>query len=129
MNYTLHDFQDGQVLYGWQMVEIDEAVKYLVDNVDEMLPEVAALRTVETGTKTLTNTQEFPFNNSAVTVALQKAQSNNLYTVDVEVTAYSGGNVGDIVVSNRATNGFTLSFTGSATSVTVAYIVKGGFAE
>lgn len=82
--------------------------------------------TVEIGTKTLQNTVAFPFNNSQQTVALAKAQKNNSYIVMTEVTAHSG-NVGEIEVAGKLTNGFKLSFSGSAKSVTIKYTVIGGF--
>ena len=86
------------------------------------------LRVVETGTVTLTNSQEFPFNNSRKTVALVTAQANSDYLVDVEVDE-ANGNVGEVIVSSRMTNGFAIEHTGSATSVTVNYFVIGGFTE
>ena len=86
------------------------------------------LRVVETGTVTLTNSQEFPFYNSRKTVSLVPAQANSDYLVDVEVDE-ANGNVGEVIVSSRMTNGFAIEHTGSATSVTVNYFVIGGFTE
>lgn len=128
MAYVLHNFQDGQVLTGQAMDDIDQA---LLDH-DEALTllnqQMQKLRVVETGTVTLTNSQEFPFNNSRKTVALVTAQANSDYLVDVEVDE-SNGNVGEVIVSSRMTNGFAIEFTGSATSVSVNYFVIGGFTE
>ncbi len=81
----------------------------------------------EYGNKTLTNTDSYPFNNSASTVALTKVRDTINYTVEAIITAYSGGLPGNIHVTDKAINGFKLSFDGSASSVTVRYIVKGGF--
>lgn len=81
----------------------------------------------EYGTKTLTNTDSYPFNNSASTVALAVTRDTINYTVEAIITAYSGGLPGNIHVTDKAINGFKLSFDGSATSVTVRYIVKGGY--
>ena len=39
------------------------------------------------------------------------------------------GNVGDIVVTDKMTNGFAIQHTGSASSVEVDYFVIGGFTE
>ena len=128
MAYTLHNFQDGQVLYGSQMDDIDQKLYDLDQDNTTLNTQMQRLRVVETGTVTLTNSLEFPFNNSSRTVALQTSQANADYLVDVEVTAFTG-NVGKIEVSNRMTNGFALAFTGSATSVTVRYFVIGGFTE
>lgn len=81
----------------------------------------------EYGTKTLTNTDSYPFNNSASTVALAVTRDTINYTVEAIITAYSGGLPGNIHVTDKAINGFKLSFDGSAKSVTVRYIVKGGY--
>ena len=91
---------------------------------DELYGEV----TGEVQTVTLTNTKKFPFNStvdSPVTVALTKVRRNLFYTVDVDVTAKSGI-VDEIFVTDKALNGFKLSYTGSAASVTVTARIKGG---
>ena len=80
----------------------------------------------EEGTKTLTNTKRFPFNDSKSSVSLGKTQKNTKYVIIAEPTTVAG-NIGDINVSDRLTNGFKLAFTGSAKSVTVKYYVIGGF--
>ena len=82
--------------------------------------------TVESGTTTLTNTLKFPFNNSKKSVSLNKARETTNYIVLTEVTAFTG-NVGDIEVSGKLVNGFQIAHTGSASSVTVKYVVLGGF--
>ena len=82
----------------------------------------------EIGTVTLTNTLAFPFNNSKESVSLAKTRKTTNYVVMAEVTAFQG-NVGDIVVSDKAVNGFAIAFTGSASSVTVSYSVIGGYEE
>ena len=93
-----------------------------LDNIDANLA-------VETGTITLTNSKKYPLNSTVTTpvnVALATRRSNTDYTVEVEVTAYSGGLPGEVQVSGKLVNSFKLSFTGSATSVTVKYKVRGG---
>lgn len=80
----------------------------------------------EEGTKTLTNTKRFPFNDSKSSVSLAKTQKNTKYVIIAEPTTVAG-NIGDINVSDRLVNGFKLAFTGSAKSVTVKYYVIGGF--
>jgi hypothetical protein len=79
-------------------------------------------------TSTLTNTAKYPFNNSVKTIALSGANMRYTkdYTVTVEVTEYSGGCVGDIIVSDKLLNGFKVAYTGSATSVSVKIYVQGG---
>lgn len=79
-------------------------------------------------TATLTNTQKYPFNNSKKTIALSGAnvRYNKDYTVTVEVESYSGGCVGDIVISDKLLNGFKVAHTGSANTVNVKIYVQGG---
>ena len=81
----------------------------------------------ETGTVTLTNSQQFPFNNSIVTVPLTLTRDNLNYVVVVIKVEATGGPAGEIEVSERQVNGFKLAFTGSASSVKVTYAVIGGF--
>ena len=80
-----------------------------------------------TGSVTLTNTQDFPFNDSIRTVAISPTRANANYIVDFHV-ASAIGNVGDIVVSDKLLNGFKIEFTGSASSVTINYQILGGMA-
>lgn len=128
MAYTKHNFQDGQVLTGAQMADIDDALYALDASNTTLNAQMQRLRVVETGTVTLTNSQEFPFNNSKRTVALQTAQANTDYLVVVDIGEFTG-NVGDIVVTDKMTNGFAIQHTGSASSVEVDYFVIGGFTE
>lgn len=128
MAYTKHNFQDGQILTGQAMDDIDQAIYDLDAGQTTLNNQMQKLRVVETGSTTMTNSQEFPFNNSRKTVALVTSQANSDYLVDVEVDE-ANGNVGEIIVSSRMTNGFAIEFTGSATSVTVNYFVIGGFTE
>jgi hypothetical protein len=76
-----------------------------------------------TGTAILTNTKQYPFNNSAQTVALEASQAHTDYTVFTEVLSSVGGEVGDIIVSGKAVNGFKLAFTGSAAQAEIRYYV------
>jgi hypothetical protein len=90
---------------------------------------IAGLETecgVETGSVTLTNSMKYPFNNSIKTVALATARKTANYLVECAVSSYSGGLPGEIKVSEKALNGFKLEYDGSASSVTLKYIVKGG---
>ena len=128
MAYVLHNFQDGQVLTGQAMDDIDQALFEQDAKLTQMDGQMKKLRVVETGSTTMTNSLEFPFNNSRKTVALVTPQANSDYLVDVEVDE-ANGNVGEVIVSSRMTNGFAIEYTGSATSVTVNYFVIGGFTE
>lgn len=80
----------------------------------------------EIGTITLTNSLVYPFNNSQVTISLKKPRNTTDYTVLVE---FSGSNVGDVIVSGKQLNGFKIEYTGSASSVTVKYYVRGGMQQ
>jgi hypothetical protein len=73
----------------------------------------------------LTNTQEYPFNNSEITVALLKERDTLNYRVLTEVVS-SNGIVGDIVVYDKAKNGFKIKYTGSAASATIKCFIQGG---
>ena len=79
----------------------------------------------ESGQVALSNTLEYPFSNSEVTVNLQKPRDTLNYRVIAEV-ASSVGVVGEIIVYDKQLNGFKVRHTGSATSVTVKYYVVGG---
>lgn len=73
----------------------------------------------------LTNTQEYPFNNSEITVTLLKERDTLNYRVLTEVVS-SNGIVGDIVVYDKAKNGFKIKYTGSAASATIKCFIQGG---
>ena len=95
---------------------------------DSRITDLETAADQETGTVTLTNTEEFPFNNSVASVALTNTRDNLNYLVEIiEVTAV--GNAGEIDISDRQVNGFKMAFTGSASSVTVKYSVTGGYDE
>ncbi len=81
---------------------------------------------IERGTVTLTNHQQFPFNDSAQTVPLENRRENENYVVLTEVVSFNG-NVGELDISDKLTNGFKLGYTGSAKTATVKYIVIGGY--
>lgn len=81
--------------------------------------------TVEEKTITLTNTQNYPFNNSQKTVSLSNTRTTAAYSVEVEVLEHSG-DVGDVLISDKLLNGFKVRYDGSAKSATVKLIIKGG---
>lgn len=77
---------------------------------------------------TLTNTQRYPFNSSVDsphTVAMTQTRRNLFYSVEAEVLE-SDGQVGEIIVSDKALNGFKIAYTGSGPSVKLAVRIKGG---
>lgn len=73
----------------------------------------------------LTNSLDYPFNDSAKTVALEHERDTLKYQVGVEVLE-ADGLVGDIEVYDKALNGFKLRYTGSAKNVKLRYYVQGG---
>ncbi len=80
---------------------------------------------VETGTITLTNTKQYPFNNSVQTVALEDSRDDQDYTVQTGVVS-AVGEVGDIIISGKAVNGFKIAFTDSASLAVIKFYVTGG---
>ena len=81
---------------------------------------------IVTGTATLTNSLDFPFNNSKKSVALSHSLDNANYEVVILSATAATGNIGDIEITDRLVNGFKMAHTGSAASVTVTYAVIGG---
>lgn len=77
------------------------------------------------GVVELSNSQQYPFNNSVKTVALIQQMETTDYTVDVDVV-FASGDVGKITVTDKQMNGFKLAYTGSAVSAKLNYAVKGG---
>lgn len=74
----------------------------------------------------LTNSQEYPFNNSIKTIALERPRNHLDYTVTSEIEEYAGGNIGDVIVTQKLKNGFKIAYTGSAKEVKLKIFVKGG---
>ncbi len=89
---------------------------------DDILTWLGKVNTVYVGTKELTNVQAFPFHDAAQSVSIGATLDNTYYEVQTKVTAFTGC-VGEIEVSDKLVNGFKLSCTGSASSVTVAWAV------
>lgn len=76
--------------------------------------------------KNLTNSATYPFNNSKASVALTNTRENTNYIVIPEVTAFNG-NVGEVIITEKLTNGFKAEYTGSAASATIKFTVIGGY--
>lgn len=81
---------------------------------------------IERGTVTLTNTAMYPNNNSVRTVSLARIKENGDYVVLADIVSFDG-NIGEIVVSDKLTNGFKIGYSGSAKSATINYTVIGGY--
>ena len=77
---------------------------------------------------TLTNSKEYPFNNSKKTLALVTPRGNLDYTVFVEATAEDAGGIGEIKITDKQLNGFKIEYTGAAKTVYVKCTVQGGYA-
>lgn len=75
---------------------------------------------------TLTNSQQYPHNNSKKTVQLTTAKNNKDYTIECEVVSVTGEAVGEFEFSDKLLNGFKVAFTGSASQVVVNCYVRGG---
>ena len=75
---------------------------------------------------TLTNSQDYPFNNSVKSVQLPESRNNKDYTIEAEVVSRTGGAVGEIVFSDKLLNGFKVAYTGSASQVVLNLYVRGG---
>ncbi|MDD3040510.1 hypothetical protein [Bacteroides sp.] len=76
---------------------------------------------------TLTNTKEYPFNNSKKTLALVNTRGTLDYTVTVEAETADAGGIGEIKVTDKRLNGFKIEYTGTAKSVAIKCYVQGGY--
>jgi hypothetical protein len=95
-------------------------------NMQEITQDILRALIPEVGSVSLSNTKQYPFNDSEVIVALSAARASDSYTVQTELLS-SDGEAGDVVVSGKALNGFKLAYTGSATSADIRYSVTGGY--
>lgn len=81
----------------------------------------------EIKTVTLTaNSNPWPFCNTEQAVALTQLRNTTNYDVTVTVKEYSGGELGDFEILDKALNGFKVRHDGSAESVTVELKITGG---
>lgn len=87
---------------------------------------VQAHNMLESGTVTLTNSGEYPFNdsNAAIKLSIERPLLN--YLVNFEIVE-ADGPMKEIIVVNRTKTAFGVRFTGSAKNVTLQYFVTGGF--
>lgn len=98
------------------------AMIMLHKQIQEGFETLGEIKTVELGM----NSIHWPFNNKETSVALSTLRETTHYSVDVYVLSYSGGEIGNIRVLDKALNGFKLLHDGSATSVTVLVKIEGG---
>jgi D-serine deaminase-like pyridoxal phosphate-dependent protein len=87
--------------------------------------EARGVNRAEKGSVVLVNTKQYPFNDSVATVALKAERADRDYFVFTEVLS-AAGEVGDVIVSAKAVNGFKLAYTGSAERAEIGYQVTGG---
>ena len=76
----------------------------------------------------LTNSAKYPFNSTMdipETVSLTQVRKNKFYSVECEIKSHKG-EVGELIVTQKAENGFKLSFNGAGSEVVVTVRVKGG---
>lgn len=104
---------------------IYEAHEELV-NQDGRVIDLEAQTLPEVQTVTRTNSEQYPFNNSAVSVSLVNVRDNINYVVEI-ISVVSDGCYGEIEITDRQTNGFKIGYTGSAASATIKFAVTGGF--
>lgn len=76
----------------------------------------------------LTNSKDYPFNNSKKTLALTTPRGNLDYTVIVEADTEDAGGIGEIKITDKQLNGFKIEYTGTAKAVSVKCTVQGGYA-
>lgn len=82
----------------------------------------------ETKTVTLNNSASYPFNSTMdnpISVALTTTRKNLYYSVEASVATHSG-EIGEVHITDKALNGFKVSFDGSGKSVTLTLRIKGG---
>lgn len=111
------------------VVAANEMGDYLATLLGSALRVIDSIKGVR-GSKTLTNSQTYPFNSTAngggTSVALSPSRDTTDYTVDVEVTSEEGGFAGNVTVYDKQKNGFKIRFDGSAKTIGVTYTVRGG---
>lgn len=105
--------------------EAEERASVILNSLLQAKRDIDGVKGLEVS-KTLTNAQSYPFNNSKATVSLPALRNNNGYYVVVETVSATGGAVGEFIVSDKLLNGFKLEYTGSASSVSVRCMVIGG---
>ena len=104
------------------------AIQAAASESDTRIESLEKIRKIEVGTVTLTNSLAAPFNNTLQSIPLETEQDDVYYLVDIlSVSGY--GNIGEVQVSDRQVNGFKLSYTGSAPSAEITYMVIGGFVD
>ena len=99
-----------------------EAIRSLRQTELALIDEIGFFVTVS-----LTNTLQYPFNNSQKTITFPAELIRNSadYAVIPELVS-SDGMIKEIVITSKLLNGFKVAYTGSAASATIRLFVKGG---
>ena len=125
--------EQAETFTGATLLDVDVVTRLILNlarqnkwDIEDIQKWISDHDSFETGTVTLTNSLKFPFNNSKRSVSLSKTRNTTNYVVLTEVSSFTG-NVGEIEVSDKLLNGFKIAHTGSSSSVTVKYVVIGGF--
>lgn len=118
---TLQDQEHfNNIEMGMSDAHLAQAIQQIAEN-QNVFENAAEVKQV-----TLTGSGAWPFNNSEVTIALADLRNTTNYTVDVYVRSYSGGLLGDLIISAKALNGFKIRHDGSATTVNLTLVIRGG---
>lgn len=124
--------QDGTAVSANNLNNIEQAVFENRESVVNVSQEVLQVKRdvedvkVEIGQTSLTNTLEYPFNNSRKTVAIvEKRNTIRDYEISIDIVS-ADGPVGQVKVSDKQVNGFKVEYTGSAKNVTLKYYLRGG---
>ena len=64
--------------------------------------------------------------NNSVSIPEKAKRNMTTYSVVAEIKSVTGGTAGDIVVGTKQTTGFSVKYSGSATSIVVLFHVSGG---
>ena len=124
LNNMEHGIQD--ITMAFQIFAVDAYHKHQTDIAHQTLIDSEVLG--EQKEVKLTNTAKYPFNSTMdipVSVDLTKVRKNMFYSVECEVKSHKG-EVGELIISQKATNGFKLSFNGAGSEAVVTVRVKGG---
>lgn len=124
--YVQHSWATYEMITRGHLNNLEEGVAANNAGVRALETWQGKVANVQTGSATLTNTLENPFNNSKKSIALGTALSNTNYDVVILSATAADGNIGEIEISDRLVNGFKMNYTGCASSVTVNYAIIGG---
>lgn len=106
-------------------VDAEKVVNPLIQQIVSNIHAVKVQSDIETGIVSLTNTAQYPLNNSMATVALMQNRSTLDYIVIFDVISCVGY-AGTIEFYDKQLNGFKVRYDGAATAAEIKYYVIGG---